>query len=146
MLYSTRQRGQKRPEMDTQSSNPWSPRNTFIVQVGSYCCVWSGCMCAQPQTRPRKDTNYRQDTEGSLLCALPRNSAWLGQVRVLCKARARGLHLLQKASNLFLLLILAAEPSAESVPRLSLLPQDGSWEETLEGSLVPTHRTATLGE
>lgn len=38
------------------ASGPWSPRNMFIVQVGSYCCVGSKCMlCAQLHRRPRKD-------------------------------------------------------------------------------------------
>lgn len=52
-------------------SGPWSPKNMFIVQVGSYCCVGYKCMlCAQFHRKSRKDiTLYTQDTgKMSALC------------------------------------------------------------------------------
>lgn len=86
------QTGPQKVEMDAQTQAQ-SPRDVFIIQVGSYCCEESTArMCAQLSAGPRTDTTLTDRKPPS--CPLW-ECAWPGEARVVCKAKTGGLHLLR---------------------------------------------------
>lgn len=141
------QTGPQKVEMDAQTQAQ-SPRDVFIVQVGSYCCEESTArMCAQLSAGPRTDTTLTDRKPPS--CPLWER-AWPGEARVVCKAKAGGLHLLRSpptpavrsASALWSLQVcrvrVGPAPQAMSVhPITHQCPQRGG--RTLGGQLGPSH-------